>query len=110
MADEADLLGEHPLASLLAAYDEHLAAGAAPPSLPEHWQQDGEVLRLMDRLLRRAPAVDSREEKGVRGEEKTPAVFRLTLLLLTTYWVPIQAKSATNCSAFMPAARLAMSG
>ncbi len=70
MADEADLLGEHPLASLLAAYDEHLAAGAAPPSLPEHWQQDGEVLRLMDRLLRRAPAVDSREEKGVRGEEK----------------------------------------
>jgi len=50
MADEADLWHEHPLASLLAAYDEQLAAGAAPPSLPEHWQEDVEVLRLLDRL------------------------------------------------------------
>lgn len=61
MAEETDLLREHPLASLLAAYDEQLATGAAPPSLPEHWQEDTEVLRLLDRLRTCQPAAPARD-------------------------------------------------
>ena len=50
MADEADLPRENPLTSLLTAYDEQLATGAALPSLPESWHADVELLRLLDRL------------------------------------------------------------
>jgi eukaryotic-like serine/threonine-protein kinase len=69
MADEADPVQEMELASLLAAHDDQLAAGAAalepcggaPPAFGQRWREDEELLRLLGRLRPRGEEKNERE-------------------------------------------------